>query len=402
RFGARVPALDDLTEAHANGEEASRRDRLERSTGIDPEEVLVLGSRNEAVVQDLGKPVDILSGDELRMKLSSTLGETIGRELGVHNASFGPGVGLPVVRGMSGVRVRASEGGIGAWDASSLSPDHATTVEAVLADSIEIVRGASTLRYGSGAIGGVVNVETGRIHRRALEEPLLGSLETRYEPGNDRHQRTFAAKMDGSVGRFVLHVDGFARASGDVSIPGVAIDEAAVAEQFFFDASQDNTNGFIANTDAQAAGGAGGFSFVTDRGYIGIAVSQLDNDYGIPPGAHTEPADADHNHAGDGANDGIAQSPDVRIDLRQTRYDLKSGWTFEEGRLREIEFLVGHIDYEHVEAEEGFAGTRFQSEVNEARVAVSHRSILGFTGEIGVHAVERFFAATGAESFVPP
>ncbi|MEM7083029.1 MAG: TonB-dependent receptor [Pseudomonadota bacterium] len=367
--------------------------------GDDVEEVEVVGTRDEDISGVLGQPADYISGDDLRLKLSSTIGETIATEAGVHNASFGPGVGLPVLRGLSGVRVRVSEGGIGAWDGSTISPDHASTVEAVLADRVEIVRGPSTLRNGSSAIGGVVNVETNRTHSRSLDDPFHSSVETRYEVLN-HNQRTVAAKLDLQMSKFIVHVDGFHREHGDVDIPGMAIDEQAVAEQFFFNASQDNTDGFIANTDAEAYGGAAGISYIADNGYLGFSVSQLDNNYGIPPGAHTEPLDAgpDHVHLANG----IGGSPDIRIDLAQTRYDFNAGRVFERGPLSAIDLQIGEVDYQHVESEEGAAGTLFESDVTEMRVSIEHAPIFGLTGEFGVHRVDKFFAAVGAESFIPP
>ncbi|MFK8017459.1 MAG: TonB-dependent receptor [Gammaproteobacteria bacterium] len=363
------------------------------------EELEVVGER-DATPKAVGQATGELSGDELRMKLSGTLGETIANEPGVHNASFGPGVGLPVLRGLSGIRVRASEGGIGAWDASAISPDHASTIEAVLADRIEIVRGPATLRNGSGAIGGVVNVITNRIHETPFEESALGSFETRYETIN-HNQRTAAGKLDLRLSNFVFHVDGFARDQSNVQIPGVAIDEAAVAEQFFFDAGQDNTTGFISNTDARSTGGAGGLSYVTDNGYVGMAVSQLDNAYGIPPGAHTEPDDA-HDHGGP-TGDAIEAAPDIRIDLEQTRVDLRAGLALDRGPLQGVALQVGDIDYEHFEAEGTFVGTLFQSDTTEGRLTLEHKPLLeNHSGEVGVHYVDRYFAAVGLESFVPP
>ena len=41
-----------------------------------------------------------LSDEELLSKQSGTLGDTLANEIGVHNASYGPGVGLPVLRGL--------------------------------------------------------------------------------------------------------------------------------------------------------------------------------------------------------------------------------------------------------------------------------------------------------------
>ena len=47
-------------------------------------------------------PVTVLSGDELRRTAASTIGETLNNKPGLANASFGPGVGQPVIRRMAG------------------------------------------------------------------------------------------------------------------------------------------------------------------------------------------------------------------------------------------------------------------------------------------------------------
>ncbi|MFX6483845.1 Plug domain-containing protein, partial [Acinetobacter baumannii] len=91
-----------------------------------------------------------------RDRKGATLGETVGDEAGVHNASFGTGVGLPVIRGLSGARVKVLSNGGGTHDATTFSPDHASTADTAVADSVRILRGPATIRYGGGAIGGVV------------------------------------------------------------------------------------------------------------------------------------------------------------------------------------------------------------------------------------------------------
>ena len=125
-------------------------------------------AEQRAVNAELGLSTLELSDDELVAKMGATLGETLANEPGVHNASYGPGVGLPVLRGLSGVRVRLSEDGIGAWDASSISPDHATAIEPVLAEKIQVIKGAATVIHGNNAVGGTVEVTHGRI-AEALE-----------------------------------------------------------------------------------------------------------------------------------------------------------------------------------------------------------------------------------------
>jgi iron complex outermembrane receptor protein len=104
-------------------------------------------------VEDSSHPITLLKGDELRNKVGSTLGETLQNELGVTNQSFGSGVGIPVIRGQSGSRVKVLQNSLGNNDASSLSADHATGVDPIIAERIEVLRGPSTLLYGSGAMG---------------------------------------------------------------------------------------------------------------------------------------------------------------------------------------------------------------------------------------------------------
>ena len=90
-------------------------------------------------------PVTVLTGDDLRRAAASTIGDTLNSTPGLANASFGPGVGQPVIRGQQGARVTVLQNGTSSADASNLSADHAVSVEPMLADSIEVLRGPATL-----------------------------------------------------------------------------------------------------------------------------------------------------------------------------------------------------------------------------------------------------------------
>ena len=122
-------------------------------------------------VANTALPVSVLTGDNLRQKIAATLGETLANEPGITNQSFGPGVGQPVIRGQSGSRVSVMQNGLGSLDVSALSPDHANSTDAFFAQRIEILRGPSSLLYGSSAIGGVVNVIDNRIPVLSYEPP---------------------------------------------------------------------------------------------------------------------------------------------------------------------------------------------------------------------------------------
>ena len=167
--------------------------------------------------EGLSQAAVVLEGDSLERQLGASIGDTVGRQPGVHAATFGEAVGRPVIHGMSGARVRVMEDRIDTMDASTASADHATTVEPFIANRIEVLKGPSTLLYGAGAIGGVVDVHTGRIpHDRA--ESLAGKVQLRAA---DNGRRTNAAvRLDGGGDSIVWHVDAFARDGEEYDVPG--------------------------------------------------------------------------------------------------------------------------------------------------------------------------------------
>src|SRR5207248_10687618 len=94
---------------------------------------------------------------------SATLGDALAARPGIAATTFAPGASRPVIRGLSGFRVRIQENGLSSGDVSALSDDHAVPIDPLVAGQVEVVRGPATLRYGSQAIGGVVNAVNNRI-----------------------------------------------------------------------------------------------------------------------------------------------------------------------------------------------------------------------------------------------
>ena len=225
-------------------------------------------------------PVTVLTGEELAREASATLGETLERLPGVHNASFGPGVGQPVIRGLSGPRVTTLQNGTRSADASSLSADHVVAVEALLADSIEVLRGPATLLYGGGAIGGVVNVLDNRIPTTLPEQTSWG-LDYRYSGASGGNTGTF--RVDTALGPFAVHADALFRDTQNLEVPDGA-----------------GTDGMdlLPNTDTSATAGTLGAAFHFDGGFIGIAVNRQKNKYGLPEGSHGH-----HGHGDDHDDD---------------------------------------------------------------------------------------------------
>src|SRR5690606_1946473 len=153
-------------------------------------------------------PVTVLADDELHDAVRATLGETLANQPGLNNASFGPAVGQTVIRGQQGRRVMNLSNGVPNADASGNSADHAQTVEAILANSIEVLRGPSTLLYGGGAIGGVVNVVDRRIASVLPAKPAF-AVEARHDSAADLD--TVVGSADFATGNLVWHFDAMQR-----------------------------------------------------------------------------------------------------------------------------------------------------------------------------------------------
>ncbi len=311
-------------------------------------------------------PVSILSGDELRMKASSTIGETLSSEPGITNQSFGPGVGQPVIRGQTGSRVHVLQNGLGNMDVSSLSPDHSNSTEPLWAERIEVLRGPATLLYGSGAIGGVVNVLDNRIPEKIADSLFSGAFEQRYNTVNEGKSTAF--KIDGGKGAFAWHLDGLYRDSNNQNISDYAV-------------SDTKDDGYLLNSNSRAKSGTAGFSIVGDKAFIGFSANHLENNYGVPPG--DEPGE-------------------VRIDQKQNRYDMKAEIKEPLPFAEKIRIRLGYNDYQHTELEDGSAGTVFNNEGFVSRIELSQKPWAIFDhGVLGLQTNNSEFSAIGEEAVIP-
>lgn len=331
--------------------------------------------------RELAKPVTVLSDEELRLKTGHSIGETLKNELGITSQSFGPGVGTPVIRGQSGPRVRVLNNGVGSNDVSAISPDHAVSTEPLLAERVEVLRGPATLLYGSGTIGGVVNVVDNRIPDKMPGKPVGGALEQRFDTAAE--ETSTVMKAEGGKGNLAYHLDGFYRDRNNQQIGGPAIDVAAAqAADPALEVIQ-NSQGFIANSSAHALSGSAGVSLIGDPGFAGISINHLQNIYGIPP-------------------DGSGEMS--RIDLRQDKYDFKSELKDPFRFAESLRFKLGYTDYRHTEIADGEPGAFFTNKTYEGRLELTHKPMGPLRGMAGFQAIAGDFAAvdkSNNETIIP-
>lgn len=352
----------------------------------DVEHVVINASALEHRTLEMATPAQVLAGDDLLKARGATLGETLDHQPGVSASSFGAGSSRPIIRGLGGARVQMLQDGVGTLDASTVSADHNVAADPLTTEQIEVLRGPATLLYGSGAIGGVVNVIDRRIPE-TQKDGVEGAVELRGQTGND--ERSVAASLDGGSGAFAFHVNAFHRKTGDMEIPGDA--ERFPDADAGAHAGETLAHGVLENSNIDGQGGSVGGSYIGERGFIGVAVSDYDSNYGIPG-----------HHHDDGSLPPVEDEAPVRIDLHQQRVDVKARLDnplpgFETAKLR-----IGRNDYEHVELEGAEVGTRFENQAMDSRLELVHAPLGGMRGVIGVQITDRDFTAIGAEAFVPP
>jgi len=233
------------------------------------EEVVVRATPLQRNLDQLSQSATVLSGETLRSELANNIGETLTRQAGLANASFGQNVGRPVIRGLQGQRVGVLSNNMSASDASAVSQDHAVAIEPFLADQIEVLRGPATLLYGSGAIGGVVNIVSHNIPEAVPEDGFDARAMAQVDSAAD--QRFAAGRIDAGSGNFAFHASGFYRRTDDYEIPGPAElypedeDHEEHEEYGEHGEHEEDAGGILENCFLGNEGGRVGASWIADR-----------------------------------------------------------------------------------------------------------------------------------------
>ncbi|KAF7786008.1 iron complex outermembrane recepter protein [Pseudoalteromonas rubra] len=392
---------------------------------------------------EMASPVAVLSGDELKNSAKPTLGETLKQLPGINASYFGPVSSSPIIRGLDGPRVKITQNGLDSSDASRVGPDHANTNDSLAAQQIEVLRGPATLLYGSGAIGGVVNVVDNRIPTDVIEG-VQGAAEFSHDTNSNTN--TVAALFEAGNNGFNFHFDGVTRKGGDYDTPRFALPgeehddhDHDDHEEHGHDEHGEDEHGEeahgeteyaerVANTFIDSEQFNIGTSFVGDHLTVGLSYGRIETDYGIPAHSHEHHDHGDehdhdehdhdehdhdeHGHDEHDHDDHDEHSEDehdhahgaeeeaVFARVKQDRWQALFNYALHNNWIESIQVRAGFTDYEHSEIEHGAVGTTFTNETTEIRTNIEHR--LGeWHGIIGYHFSDSDYAAEGAEAFTP-
>ena len=349
--------------------------------------IVITGVRRNT--DDVLGGVSVVSGADLARDKRPSLGETLAKQPGVSASSFGPSASRPILRGLSGDRIRLLQDGIGSFDVSASSADHEVAINPLTAERIEILRGPAALLFGSSAIGGVVNVIDTRIPRRIPDAPLHADLVAGYASAADERSLTGAIDVP-LTDNLVVHGDATWSKSSDLRTGGYLLsddlrrDAAASLDPDIRALAE--LRGKLPNTDAEIKEIAGGIGYVANGANLGFSVSHRESYYGVPIRFSLDPAVE-------------AEAP--HIDARQTRYDARMTVPVT-GVFKELRVRGGYAQYRHDEVEDtGDVASTFRSDGGEIRLDVEQTVWAGWGGTSGLQYVDRNVSIRGEEKFLP-
>ena len=293
--------------------------------------------------------VDSVNRDQILRTGGSNLADALADVPGVTGTTFASGASRPVIRGFDANRVRTLEDGVGSFDVSDVGPDHGVPIDPLSAQRVEVVRGAATLRYGSQAIGGVVNAINNRVPTELPDKPFLGEVSGAYGTNSDSRQGS--GQFDARAGQFAFHADAFDRHTDNYDIPG------GTQQNSFF-----RGNGY-----------SGGGSYFFGGNRIGADVVHYDSKYGIP-------------------------SDTTFIHMKQTKEMLRSSFDIGLGAFQTLTVDGGYADYEHGEIDPATGETlsTFKDREWDSRVEGVFGAVGPFSGSaLGVQAQHKNFQALG-------
>jgi iron complex outermembrane receptor protein len=295
----------------------------------DVEETIVVTS---ALIDttEITNPLYVIDGNEIIDDATTSLGDAIDSYLGVSIADYGAAVGQPIIRGMSGPRVKILKNGMVNRDVSGLGADHLNDVDLNDIEQIEIVKGPSSLLYANGTIGGIINVVDDCIAAINYELP---KLKVGYETQSVNDGSSEFINYKNNFNGFNINIGYKNTEFGNYDVPHGAI----IHEE---DHGDDEELSYIENSDYAVEATKFGISRAGDWGYVGFSVDNLESLYGIPFHGEEHPEDDGEPHE----DERIFSSTDSES------FTVKGSYNVNGNLVNKIDYTYRDTDYTLVEA----------------------------------------------------
>ena len=331
----------------------------------------------DRVADELINSVTVITDEELARRQSTTLGETLDGIPGVSNSDFGPGVGRPVVRGLTGSRVQILNNGLRVVDVAGEGADHNVAIDTSNASQIEVLRGPAALLYGGNASGGVINVISEHFNPNFSDET---NVHGQYSYSGNGNQRL------GNIGlslplsdNFVIRSDYADQRSDDFDIDGFQGEDQTTGDKGTFKNSGIDTDSFSLTG-----------LYSQDWGFAALGYSRWKTSYGLPT-----------------VITGVGEEEQATIKADYDRLDFRSeidnpfaGIHTARFKVAYTEFYQGEVatEFDDGVLEESGVEGEFDKEETEVRIELLHNPIGSWEGVVGLQVNDTDFQTSAPEA----
>ncbi len=254
-----------------------------------------------------------------------TFAEKIKDIPGVAIRGNGSAPARPILRGLGDNEVLVLENGLRIGDIATYDPAHATPIDALSIDQIDVVRGPATVLYGPSTIGGLVNVLTNLVPAVA-GRAVSGTVAAEGNSVND--QIAGYANTVFSTGESAFRVSAGGVHANDIRIPSGSYTDPATGAVFNLDR--------LPQTFDHSYQGGLGVSHQGTFGTIGIGANHYEINYGIP-GVPPNP------------NWMTVPPTTSRIAQKRNTVELRSLFNVDGSLVQRVKVEASYNDYNHSE-----------------------------------------------------
>ena len=387
----------------------------------DVEEIVVTSALIDST--EITNPLYVINGDEIVNDATTSLGDAIDGYLGISMADYGAAVGQPIIRGMSGPRVKILKNGMVNRDVSGLGVDHLNDVDLNDIQQIEIVKGPSSLLYANGTIGGIINVVDDCIAAMNFEIP---EVKIGYETQSVNDGSSEFVNLKRNINGFNVNFGYKNTEFGNYDIPnGAILHEEEHEEDHEEEHERHEENlGYVNNSDFAVEATKFGISKVGDWGYVGLSLDSLKSVYGIPfhgdehGDEHADEHGDDHDdeHGDEHGDEEEHEEERIFSTTDSESFTIKGSYNINGNFVKKVDYTYrdtdyvlteahaeeeGHEEHEGEEEHEEHAPTNFLNNATEYG-AIFDMSNDVMTQKFSFNYVDENTSIFGEEAFMNP
>ena len=222
-----------------------------------------------------GAHAELLQEDFFHKSQGNTVINALSNKAGIQSINTGTGISKASIRGLSGSRISVMSQGM-KQEGQQWGNDHGLEMDQYSVEEVEVIKGAETLRYGSDAIGGVINFKASKIAKLNSIE-AMGILN--YKSNNE--SVGIATKINANKNNKFFNLDLSHTDYGNYKVP---------ADQFVYlkDTLSIRDN-ILVNTGGKESHIKLTTGIINEKREISITGSNYNLRAGMFPGAHGKP-----------------------------------------------------------------------------------------------------------------